>query len=261
MNNFKTVSSLSGTHRPFPQHRQTILDLLQASQKIPSFPLVRKMNLSEVVSARNTSSLKIGWTTLFGKAYAIVCEELLELRELFVRYPYKHLYCHPHSVASMSIHRTDDQGQYRLIWGRWNKPESTSLVELQRQLDFMRTAPMAEAYRDGMILERRSALVRRFAFWWVMNCSGKKRAKHVGTFSISSLGGQGALNAHHQLVTPSSLAFGPINSNGECEVVLICDHRSLDGMLGARALELLESVLRNQIAQELSQPSLVCAAA
>ncbi len=261
MNKFRTLSPLSGSRRPFPQHRQTILDLLQASRNVPSFPLVRKMNLSEVVSARKTSSLNVGWTTLFGKAYAIVCEELLELRELFVPYPFRQLYCHPHSVASMSIHRTDDQGQQRLIWGRWNKPESTSLVELQQQLDFMRTAPMAEAFREGMILERRSEPIRRFVFWWLMNCSGKKRAKHVGTFSISSLGGQGALNAHHQLVTPSSLAFGPIDTNGECEVVLICDHRSIDGMLGARALELLESVLCDEITEELRQPISVKAAA
>ncbi len=261
MNDFQTLSSPRGTRRPFPKHRQTILDLLQASQKIPSFPLIRKMNLSEVVRARQTSSLKVGWTTLFGKAYAIVSEELPELRELFVRYPHKHLYYHPHSVASMSIHRRDEQGQYRLIWGRWNKPESTSLVQLQHQLDFMCTAPLDEAFRAGMILERRSAPIRRFAFWWAMNCSGRNRAKYIGTFSISSLGGQGALNAHHPLITPSSLAFGPITSKGECEVVLICDHRTLDGILGAQALELLESVLRNQIAEELTLPSSVSAVA
>ena len=256
-NNHQAVSK-KGARRPFPQDRQTVLDIVRQSQLIPSFPLVRRMKLGDVVQARGLSSLKVGWTTLFGKAYAIVCQNHSELREMFVSYPYKHLYCHPHSVASISIHRADMDGRHRLIFGRWINPESASLVDLQNQLDFFCTAPMALAYREGTILENRSVLVRRFVWWWVMNCSGRKRAKHIGTFSISSLGGQGSLNAHHPLITTTSLAFGPIAENGQCEVVLICDHRTLDGMLGAKALEVLESVLCNQVVEELVNTRSLC---
>ena len=255
MNENHSASSRKGARRPFPKYRQTVLDIIRQSQKIPSFPIVRRMNLANVAIARKKCSPNIGWTAIVAKAHGIVCQKMPELREVFVAVPKKHLYCHPHSVASVSVHRHDDEGHARLIWGRLENPESTTLVQLQSQLDYFRTAPMKSAYREGLILEGRSAMVRRIAWWWVMNCSGRKRAKHVGTFSISSLGAQGSLNAHHPLITTTSLAIGPIASNGECDVVLICDHRTLDGMLAAEALQSLEAVLCNQVAEELSPPS------
>jgi len=210
------------------------------------------MQIGELARVRENASFRVAWSTLFAKAYAMVSRQLPELRELFVGTPTKHLYRHPHSVASLSVHRKDDLGQERLIWGRWNDAESTSLVDLQYQLDAFCQAPLSDVFSEGLILERRSALVRRVLWWWLMNCSGRKRAKHVGTFSISSLGGHGVLNAHHPLVTSSSLAFGPISTSGECEVVLICDHRTFDGVLGARALKLLESTLLGAMVNELS---------
>lgn len=246
-----TSPSRKGTRRSFPKYRQTVLDILRCSRHTPSFPVVRKMNLRLIDQARSQSPVRIGWTTLFGKAYALVTQQLPELRDLFVSYPTKHLYRHPHSVASLSIHRKDDEGNERLIWGRWINAETTSLVDLQNQLDMFCTAPLAQAYREGLMLERRSAWLRHLTWWWVMHCSGRKRAKHIGTFSISSLGGQGVLNAHHPLITTSSLAFGPISESGECEVVLICDHRTMDGMLAATALQRLESTLNGQVASEL----------
>lgn len=255
MNDNLSTPSRKGARRPFPKYRQTVLDIVRQSQKIPSFPIVRRMNLASVANARKMGSPNIGWTAIVAKAHGIVCQKMPELREVFVAVPKKHLYCHPHSVASVSVHRHDDEGHARLIWGRLENPESTTLVQLQSQLDYFCTAPMKSAYREGLILEGRSALVRRIAWWWVMHCSGRKRAKHVGTFSISSLGAQGSLNAHHPLITTTSLAIGPIASNGECDVVLICDHRTLDGMLAAEALQSLEGVLCNQVAEELSPPS------
>jgi len=241
-----------GVRRSFPKYRQTVLDIARESQRIPSFPIVRRMRLGELDQAKRESSMKIGWTTLFGRAYALTCEQLPELRDLFVAYPTKQLYRHPHTVASISIHRHDNAGFERLIWGRWCNAESTPLIQLQDQLHFFCQAPIEQAYREGMILERRNPLMRRIAWWWIMNCSGRKRAKHIGTFSISSLGGQGAFNLHHPLITSSSLAFGPIHDSGECEVVLICDHRAMDGMIGAKALQHLENVLCNKMVNELS---------
>ena len=251
MNVSPPSSSKKGTRRSFPAHRETILDILRYGQATPSFPVLRRMQLSDLVVARRNSEYRIGWTTLFGKAYAMVCQQMPELRELFVSYPRKHLYCHPHSVASISIHRPDDSGRERLIWGRWCNAESTSLIELQNQLDMFCKAPLAQAYREGLIMENRNALLRRFVWWWVMRCSGRKRAKHVGTFSISSLGGQGALNLHHPLITTTSLAFGQINSDHECDVSLICDHRVIDGVLAATALQRLERILNQEMATEL----------
>ena len=245
------ANSRRGMRRAFPKHRHTVLDIIRVSQSVPSFPLFRSMQLGELSHARKVCSERIAWSTLFARAYGLVCEQLPELRELFVRYPSKYLYRHQHSIGSLSVHRTDDAGNERLIWGRWNSPESTPLVVLQQQLDQFVSAPIAEVFGEGLMLERRSAIVRRLVWWWVTNCSGRNRAKHIGTFSISSLAGQGALNAHHPLITTSSLAFGPLDASGKCEVVLLCDHRTLDGVMGARAMEILEATLSIRMVEEL----------
>ncbi len=239
-----------GSRRPFPKHRNTVLDIIRISQAVPSFPLIRRMHLNKLSCIRKSAQVRIAWSTLFAKAYSLVCCRIPELREIFVTYPRNHLYRHPHSVASLSVHRKDDDGNERLIWGRWKSPETTSLIELQQQLDAFSHAPIRDVFGEGLLLERCPAWFRRLVWGWVTTWSGRNRAKHIGTFSISSVGGHGALNAYHPLVTTSSLAFGPIDEEGKCEVVLICDHRTLDGVLGAIALEMLEEMLTTQIADE-----------
>lgn len=241
-----------GRRLAFPKHRETVLDILRQAQRIPSFPVLRKMNLAKVDTARSKAGIRIGWTAIFGRAYSLVCTELPELRDLYVAYPRHHLYRHPHSVCSLSVHRKDDHGNDRLIWGRWIAPESITLVDLQQQLDRFSKGPMNESYREGLMLERAPSFLRRFTWWWTMNCSGRKRAKHIGTFSISSLGGHAALNLHHPLITASSLAFGPIDAHGQMEVVLIADHRSIDGVLAAQALSLLDSKMKQEVLAELN---------
>jgi hypothetical protein len=247
----ETISRPKGSRRAFPKYRETVLNIIRVSQKVPSFPLVRTMQLGELSAVRKASTSRIAWSTLFAKAYGLVCHRHPELRELFVKYPNKYLYLHPNSVASLSVHRRDEEGNHRLIWGRWNSPESSTLMELQEQLDGFCNAPIGEVFGEGLFLERMPSLVRQFVWWWVTNWSGRQRAKRIGTFSISSVGGQGALNAHHPLITTSSLAFGPVDDNGNCEVVLLCDHRTLDGVLGATALQELEKTLVGQIVDEL----------
>ena len=133
-----------GSRRRFPKHRETVLDILIQSQRIPSFPVLRKMNLAKVDLARSASHSRIGWTCLFGRAYAMVCDELPELRDLYVSYPIRNLYRHPHSVCSVSVQRKDDQGVDRLIWGRWVAAESMTLLDLQNQLDDFRDAPLRQ---------------------------------------------------------------------------------------------------------------------
>ena len=241
-----------GTRRSFPRYRLSVLDIIRVSQSIPSFPLLRTMQLDQLSHARRACPVRIAWSTLFVKAYGIACAELPELRELFVSYPRKQLYLHPHSVASISVHRQDESGNERLIWGRWSAPEATPLAILQERLDAFSNAPIEDVFGEGLWLERKPALFRRFVWWWLTRWTGRQRAKRIGTFSVSSVGGHGALNSHHPLVTTSSIAFGPITASGRCEVVLICDHRTLDGVLGARALEMLEKTLNSTMIDELA---------
>jgi pyruvate/2-oxoglutarate dehydrogenase complex dihydrolipoamide acyltransferase (E2) component len=56
----------------------------------------------------------------------------------------------------------------------------------------------------------------------------------------------------HPLITTSSIAFGPMNLDGDMQVVLICDHRVMDGMVGAAALQSLSNVMQTSILDELN---------
>src|SRR5205807_9562281 len=56
------------------------------------------------------------------------------LRQTFMRWPWTHLYQHPHSVAMLAVNRTEREGE-RLFWGRFLQPETRPLTELQAALD------------------------------------------------------------------------------------------------------------------------------
>jgi hypothetical protein len=240
-----------GMRKKFPRHRRTVLDLLYAASTVPAFPLQTNFHLEALHHARLRCRQRIGWTALFARSYAIVSQAIPELREIFVTYPSAYLYRHPDSVCSISVHRLDECGNERLIWGRIDSPETTSIDTIQDRLLSFAKDPLSQVYREGLILERSPRIARLASWWWVMRWSGRKRAKHVGTFSISSLGGQNCLNGFHPLVTTSSLAFGPIKPNGEMDVVLLCDHRVIDGMLASRALQSLEATLNGPVLDEL----------
>lgn len=219
------------------------VDIAIAAQRIPSFTVVRRMRLAAVDDVRRQSSIRIGWTALFVRAYGHVCSAIPELRDLYVRWPTSYVYRHPEPVAGITVHRLDEHQTERLIWGRIAAPNQHSSEQVQQAIEHFTTAPIQDIFRDGLKLERRPAFLRRLTWWTLTQWSGRKRAKHIGTFTISSLGNTGAHNAHHPLVTTSSLALGPIESDGSCDVALICDHRAIDGMLAARALQQLEATL------------------
>lgn len=248
---------MRGTRRWFPKHRTTVLDVLFAAKFVPSFPLLKTMDLARLSEVRNGTRRRIGWTALFAKAHAVVSQQMPELRDMYVKRPVRYLYRHPVSVLSVSVHRPVDVTSVepsveRLFWGQIHDAESMSLMDIQDRFDNFAKAPLKEVYKHGLILEAFPNCLRKFAWCWVMNWAGRKRAKYVGTFSISSLAAHKCLNAFHPLVTTSSLAFGPLSSTGQMDVVLLCDHRVLDGVLAANALNLIEKTLNTTVLEELA---------
>ena len=233
-----------GSRRWLPSHRRMAVDIAIAAQSVPSFPVVRTMQLGTVDAARRDLPSRVGWTALFVHAYSQICSDTPELRELFVRWPTNYLYRHPEPVASITVHRSDDQGNERLIWGRMASPHQQSIHDIQSAIDGFAHHPIEAVFRDGLRLESRPAVVRRATWWILTQWSGRRRAKAVGTFTVSSLGQLGALNGHHPLITTTSLAIGPILPDGSCDVALICDHRAIDGALAAKVLQMLESKLQ-----------------
>ena len=245
---------MRGKQLPFPKNRRLVLDICQVAQSIPTFPVERSLDLGDVRSVREQvgrKGIRIAWVTLFTRAYSLACQTIPELRQLYASSPWPRLYEHPHTVASITIHRDDPLGGKRLIWGRIDNAESQSLLEIQTQMDRAVNGPLEVVFRDGIRMESLPRPMRRFSWWMAMHWQPRQRAKKIGTFSISTLASEGILNRGHPLVTTSSLAYSRCDAAGHCCVTLLADHRVLDGMLAAHALRTLESNLTGAVLAEL----------
>jgi pyruvate/2-oxoglutarate dehydrogenase complex dihydrolipoamide acyltransferase (E2) component len=245
---------MDGTCRVFPKQRKIVLDICRAARTVPCFPVERTLQLAEVDRQRRELSTRISWCAIFVKAWAQVSVEFPELREVFISLPWMRLYRHPNSVASISIHRDDsacDGGE--LIWCRIASAESMPLSEIQAKLDEFQTAPIEQVFRDG-VRSGKSPWLSRVLMWHViMRWWGKRKAKKIGTFSVSTLSGENARNFFHPLIVTTSMEYGRVDpKTGECRFTLLCDHRVLDGMLAARAIRRLEEILQQQTVAELS---------
>jgi hypothetical protein len=227
-----------------------VLDVVALGDRTAYFPLERSVDLGQIAALRKAATLRISWSAIFLKAYSIVSAVTPQLRQAYIRWPWPHLCEYPNNVGMLAVNRQFD-GEDRLCWARFINPEKAPLAELQQALDDYQTKPVEEAFKWQLQLSRLPAMLRRVIWRANLNFSGRKRAKRIGTFTMSSLAGQGALNRYHPTLATSSLSYGPLDREGKSLVTLICDHRVFDGILGARVLDDLESTFSGIIGEEL----------
>lgn len=244
--------SMSGKGRwiAFPKHRRFVLEVLDAARYVPRFPVDRVMDLGGVAEARERSPKRVSWAAIFARGWAIVAEEIPELRQVYVSLPYSRLYEHPNTICMTSVQRDSEDGEF-LIFHRCKAPEQQSLLEIQDGLTFAKSGPPEVVFPDARKLMRWPRLLRRCVWFLLMNCTGRNRAKKLGTFTISTLAGYGAANRLHPLVATSSISYTPLDADGTCTVTIQFDHRVLDGALAAQAMRRLEAVLNRQVTSEL----------
>jgi len=238
------------TTKPLPRGRRVINDLALIGRSIPLFPVDREMRLADVAEARAAASQRVGWTACFMKAYAVVAAEMPLLRTWFKGGLTARLATASHSVASLAINRVEPDGD-RLFVARFLAPDVHPLVSIQSRIDRHAIAPIREVFFKQLDLERMPGWMRRRILRWNMNSSSPKRATRIGTFSMSSLAGSGVGNHFHPTICTTSLCQGPLDDAGRCRVTIIADHRVLDGITVAKALQRLEEVLVRDIAAEL----------
>lgn len=255
--------------------RKCIGDVARLSQDIPLFPVERPMLLEALATARaaaaasnapNTSSTtktastsqpvfsqRIGWAAIFLKAYSLVAREMPVLRTWLVRrFPAGglRLATASESVATLAVNRVE-QGEDRLFWARLAQPDARPLPEIQQFVVDCTTRPVEEMFKRQLQLEMVPGFLRRTILRWNMNSFSQKRAARIGTFSLSTLAGLGAINRFHPTICTTSLSYAALEADGRCLVTLIADHRVLDGAVVAKALARLEEVLVNDMVAEL----------
>lgn len=233
-----------------PPARALAVDVATLAEKVPTFPVERWFDLTALSEARSNASTRISWVTLFVKTYGLASREIPQLRTHYAKYPLPRFYENPHSVVTVSINRMHD-GCDRLFWGRFHQPEEMKLAELQRQLDQYCHGDVSKIFKRQLLAARMPTWLRRAGWWWRLNWQPRQRPRRLGTASMSVLAGKGVYNRLHPCILTSTLSYGPITPDGRMWVTLQCDHRTLDGMAAADALNQLEVALNGEVLREL----------
>jgi hypothetical protein len=246
------MSQPKGRVIPLSLPRRLIGDVLHFARQVPSVPVQRRMNLAAVVAARQAAAPRPSWVALFTKAYAFVCAARPELRRSYLSFPRPHLYEHPAAVASVAVERRlgDEDA---VLFGHVTAAQSYSLTELDLRLRAFKEQPPERigAFRRALRVSALPRPLRRLAWWFALNVSGRKRAHFLGTFGVSVYAGLGAASLHPLSPLTTTLNYGVIDADGGVDVRLVYDHRVLDGATVARALQELERVLHCEIIAEL----------
>jgi hypothetical protein len=236
---------------PLDAGRGLVADVAMLARTIPLFPVNRTMPLAATAAARSTARCRIGWSAIFLKAYAQVAREMPVLRSWRAGWLFPRLATSSESVGLLAVNRRDD-GADRLWFARIPRPDTTPLPAIQAAIDRAATRPVREVFRRQVQLEQQPGILRRAILRWNITSTSRKRPQRIGTFTLSSLAGLDATNRFHPTICTTSLAYGPLDDDGRCLVTVIADHRVLDGVPVARALERLEDVLTGAIVAELT---------
>jgi hypothetical protein len=233
--------------------RRWITDLMHFCRGIPLIPIEREMNLSELVSRRESLPIRPSWCAIFTKALGIVAQRRPELRRFYQSLWFPRLYEHPWSVAAIAIER-EFQGEPAVFFALVHAPEKQPLTNFDEHLRYFKEAPIHEVstYRRLIRNTKYPWPLRKWLWYLMMNWSGLGRVKNIGTFGVSVTAGQGAGTL--SLISPqtSTLHYSPFDDRGNIAVRITFDHRVVDGAFMARALTDLEYVLKNEIMNELN---------
>ena len=245
------MSKLERTRRlRLSRSRRLTIDVLHYNRQVPTCAHDRRCDLSRVAEIRSRLPVRVSWSLLFIKAFAIVASKRNVLRQAYVAWPWPHVLEHPHSVGMLATHR-DHRGEPWVLWSRFLRPEFRALIELQLSLDKYQTDPVETIFPFQWQLSGLPQFLRRCIWWWTLNIAGSKRAKRVGTFFLTTLASKGVEIQDPPAFLTSNLTFGPLDEAGCCRVTLSYDHRLLDGSYAADCLIELEATLNGEIADEL----------
>ena len=244
---------MRGRSIPLSRPRRVITDLMHFAAGVPSVPVQRRIDVSRVAAGRAARPDRPAWTGIFTKAYALVADEVPELRRAYCKFPWPHLYEYPASVGHVMVER--EYGGERAVLGlRVKDPGRRSLADLCGRVRWAAAAPVdsVRCFRRPLKLARLPRPVRR-AVWWLGLNVGRWRGKHFGTFAVSAYSSLGAASLHPLSPLTTTLNYGVIGADGVVDVRVVYDHRVMDGATVARALARLEEVLNTAIVDELAR--------
>src|ERR1019366_6134747 len=139
-----------GRTLPLSTPRRLIGDLLHFARQVPSVPVQRLMNLSDLVEARARAARRVSWCAIFTKAFARTAAQTPELRRSYLTFPWARLYEHPCSIASVAVERIY-QGENAVLFAHLTCPETKTLFTLDERLRQYKNDPI-----ESLVLFRRA---------------------------------------------------------------------------------------------------------
>lgn len=247
-----TDCSLRGGRQRFfvPRSRRLTCDVLHFHCQVPLCPHHRMINLASLELLRKSLPIRVSWPVLYLKAYGLLSRDYPVLRQTWMSFPWPTIYQHECSVGMLAIQR-EYKGEPWLFWGRFESPESTSLIELQQRLDKYQTGPVKQTFKRLLRLSSLPNPIRRWVWWFNLQLHGPTRANRTGTFLVSTLASRGVEIDMPPSFQTGVVSYGPLDSQGNCRVTLAYDHRLMDGALVADCLSKMEEILLGALADEM----------
>jgi len=234
--------------------RRALIAFLEHAKEIPTVPVARQINLSDLMNARAQITQPPSWSAIFMRAYALVSGPFNQLRRSWLSWPYARMYEHPVSVCSVAVER-EWQGERYVFYGKVEQPEERTLEFVNDALLHLQTEEIRKvrAFRNVLRLGKLPLFLQRLALSAHDDFSGPRRVRSLGTFALSNYGMLGAESLHPIGLNTTILTLGPISPKADVTVKVVYDHRILDGGYVARALGHLDEVLHTTILAELRE--------
>jgi hypothetical protein len=230
-----------------------MLDLMDASRGVPLVPIERRMHLAALAAARQWCRPRLGWCSIFTKAWALVAARQAFFRRAFLTFPWPHLYEHGANVAAVAV-ESRWGGEDVVFFLHLREPERLPLAEIDAKLRRGKERPFecSGSVRRAVRVGRLPRPVRRLLWWGGLNLSGAQRGRYFGTFGVSATAGLGSAVLSLRSPLTTTLFYGVFDPDGAVDVRLAFDHRVLDGATAARGLAEMERLLQTEIAGELA---------
>jgi hypothetical protein len=186
------------------------------------------------------------------KAFALAARNHPPMRSAYFSFPWGHIGEYESQIASVIIdRRVGDEDA--IFLAPLIRPEQQSLEALDKHLRRYKEEPVESfrAFREAMLVGRLPTLLRRFLWWLSLNVLPRRRARHFGTFGVTTMSPFGARTLEVPTLWSAFLHYGPMTPSGEVPVGVAFDHRVMDGAVVGYTLVEMEQALHHNIIAEL----------
>jgi hypothetical protein len=237
---------------PLSLGRRMLCDFTHFSWAHSSAAAERLMRLSDVIAARKDATPRPSWGAIMTKAFALAARNHPEMRQAYFNFPWGHIGEYASQIGSVVINRRVGDEDV-LFLAPLLSPENQSLQNLDEHLRRYLKDPVEtiRAFRFSMLVGRLPGLIRQFLWWLSLHVLPRRRARHFGTFGVTTMSPYGARTLQVPTIWTALLHYGAITDAGEAPVSVVFDHRVMDGAVVGYTLMEMEQALHHDIVAEL----------